>query len=96
MPYGYAGGPVVAEAMQDLYAVDSFNYPAGYPLALLAATIGMFVGVITGGCRRETQSCDPLRMRFFFARREPMWTMLGACIGNMCGEEMDALGWSPG
>jgi hypothetical protein len=48
MPYGYAGGPVVAEAMKDLYAVDSFNYPDGYPLALLAATVGMFVGVIAG------------------------------------------------
>ena len=48
MPYGYAGGPVVAEAMQDLYAEGSFNYPDGYPLALLAATLGMFVGVIVG------------------------------------------------
>merc|ERR1740130_1949909 len=48
MPYGYAGGPVVAEAMKDLYAEDSFNYPDGYSLALLAATVGMFVGVIAG------------------------------------------------
>lgn len=48
MPFGYAGGPVVAEAMKDLYAPDSFGYPDGYPLALLAATVGMFVGVIAG------------------------------------------------
>ena len=48
MPYGFAGGPVVAEAMKPLYAVDSFNYPDGYALALLAATIGMFAGVICG------------------------------------------------
>ena len=48
MPYGYAGGPVVAEAMKDLYAEDSFNYPDGYTLALLAATVGMFAGVISG------------------------------------------------
>ena len=48
MPYGYAGGPVVAEAMKDLYAEDSFNYPDGYTLALLAATVGMFAGVIAG------------------------------------------------
>lgn len=48
MPYGYAGGPVVAEAMRPLYARDSFDYPDGYPLALLAATVGMFVGVMAG------------------------------------------------
>lgn len=48
MPYGFSGGPVVAEAMKDLYAEDSFNYPDGYTLALLAATVGMFAGVITG------------------------------------------------
>ncbi len=48
MPYGYAGGPVVAEAMKPLYAEDSFNYTDGYTLALLAATVGMFAGVITG------------------------------------------------
>ena len=48
MPYGYAGGPVVAEAMKDLYAPDSFNYPQGYTLALLSATVGMFGGVIVG------------------------------------------------
>ena len=48
MPYGYAGGPVVAEAMLPLYAPSSFNYPDGYTLALLAATVGMFVGVIAG------------------------------------------------
>ena len=34
--------------MEPLYAVDSFNYPDGYPLALLAATVGMFLGVICG------------------------------------------------
>ena len=39
---------MVAEAMKDLYAEDSFNYPEGYSFALLAATIGMFVGVIAG------------------------------------------------
>ena len=48
MPYGYAGGPVVAEAMKDLYAEDSFNYPDGYTLAMMAATVGMFAGVIAG------------------------------------------------
>ena len=48
LPYGYAGGPVVAEAMRPLYAPDSFNYPEGYPLALLAAAVGMFAGVIVG------------------------------------------------
>ena len=48
MPYGYAGGPVVAEAMKDLYSEESFNYPDGYTLALLAATVGMFAGVISG------------------------------------------------
>ncbi len=48
MPYGYAGGPVVAEAMRPLYAPDSFDYPEGYPLALLAAAVGMFAGVIVG------------------------------------------------
>ena len=48
MPSGFAGGPVIAEAMKDLYAEDSFNYPDGYSLALFAATIGMFVGVIAG------------------------------------------------
>ena len=48
MPYGYAGGPVVAEAMRPEYSPASFNYPDGYPLALLAAAIGMFVGVIAG------------------------------------------------
>jgi Na+/glutamate symporter len=39
---------VVAEAMKPLYAEDSFDYPDGYSLALLAATVGMFVGVIAG------------------------------------------------
>ena len=34
--------------MKDLYAEDSFNYPDGYSLALLAATVGMFGGVIVG------------------------------------------------
>ncbi|KAL1510646.1 hypothetical protein AB1Y20_006944 [Prymnesium parvum] len=48
MPYGFAGGPVVAEAMLPLYAEETFNYPAGYSLALLAATVGMFAGVILG------------------------------------------------
>ena len=48
MPYGYAGGPVVAEAMKDLYAEDSFDYPDGYTLAMMAATVGMFAGVIAG------------------------------------------------
>ena len=48
IPYGYAGGPVVAEAMKPLYSEESFGYPDGYSLALLAATVGMFVGVIVG------------------------------------------------
>ena len=46
MPYGFAGGPVVAEAMRDLYA--QFEYRDGYPLALLAATFGMVAGVVIG------------------------------------------------
>ena len=45
MPYGYAGGPVVAEAMKPLYAEDSFNYPDGYTLALLAATVAVDVAL---------------------------------------------------
>ena len=49
----------MAEAMQDLYAGDSFDYPDGYPLALLAATVGMFVGVIAGACGVVVQSCGP-------------------------------------
>mmetsp|Transcript_7780 Transcript_7780/g.23318 ORF Transcript_7780/g.23318 Transcript_7780/m.23318 type:complete len:496 (-) Transcript_7780:543-2030(-) len=48
MPFGYAGGPVVAEAMKDLFAADSFDYTDGYPLSLLSATVGMFAGVILG------------------------------------------------
>ena len=48
VPYGYAGGPVVAEAMKALYAEDSFNYPDGYTLAMLSATVGMLGGVVVG------------------------------------------------
>lgn len=48
MPYGFAGGPVVAKAMSPIYMEPSFNYPAGYTLAMLSATVGMFAGVILG------------------------------------------------
>ena len=48
VPYGYAGGPVVAEAMKALYAEDSFNYPDGYTLAMLSATVGMLGDVVVG------------------------------------------------
>ena len=43
IPYGFAGGPVVAEAMLPLYTDEAFDYADGYTLALLSATVGMCV-----------------------------------------------------
>ena len=46
LPYGFSGGPVVAEAMLPLYA--QFGNPEGYTMSLLAATFGMLAGVVVG------------------------------------------------